>query len=72
MKNIIIKTEYIKLNQLMKLAGYVAMGSDTKGLVENGSIKRNGEKVTELRKKIYPGDIVSVAGEEDIKIQGQE
>jgi ribosome-associated protein len=72
MKNITIKTEYIKLNQLLKLAGYIGMGSDTKILVENGAVSLNGKKVSEIRKKIYPGDIVSVYDKEDIKVEGQE
>lgn len=72
MKNIKIKTEYIKLNQLLKLVGYIGMGSDTKILVSNGAVSLNGKQVTEVRKKIYPGDIVSVYDQEDIKIEGQE
>ena len=64
-----IKDEYIKLNQLMKLCGFVGRGSDVKLLVDDGLITLNGQVVTELRKKIHPGDIVNVQGIGEVKVE---
>ena len=72
MNEISIKTEYIKLKQLLKLAGYIGMGSDTKILVENGAVMVNGKEITEVRKKIFPGDVVSVYDQEDIKVVSRD
>lgn len=60
MKKIEIKTEYIKLDQLLKWAGIVGLGSDAKLIIKNGDVKVNGEVVTQRGKKIYPKDIVYV------------
>ena len=64
-----IKDEYIKLNQLMKLCGFVGRGSDVKLLVDDGLIILNGQVVTELRKKIHAGDVVKVQGIGEVKVE---
>ena len=69
METVRIKDEYIKLNQLMKLCGFVGRGSDVKLLVDGGLITLNGQVVTELRKKIHPGDIVNVQGIGEVKVE---
>jgi len=75
METIEIKTEYIKLNQLLKLAGVISMGSEVKDLIDRKKIflTRNNatEKniVSELRKKIYDGDIVTVNEKIAAKLQ---
>ena len=55
-----INTEYIKLQQLIKLSGIVGQGSDAKMLIANGIVKVNGETVLERGKKIRVGDIVII------------
>lgn len=60
MNKIEIKTEYIKLDQLLKWAGVVGLGSDAKFIIKNGYVKVNGEVVTQRGKKIFPKDIVSI------------
>ena len=72
MKTMFIKDEYIKMNQLMKLCDFVGQGSDVWTLIEENLITLNGENVTELRKKVHPGDIVSVKGFGDIKVEAKE
>ncbi|MCF0127841.1 MAG: RNA-binding S4 domain-containing protein [Pseudobutyrivibrio sp.] len=64
MITITIKDEFIKMGQLLKLAGLVDSGVDAKFVIEDGLVKLNGE--TELRrgKKIYKGDIVEFDGQE--------
>lgn len=69
METVRIKDEYIKLNQLMKLCGFVGRGSDVKLLVDDGLITLNGQVVTELRKKIHPGNIVNVQGIGEVKVE---
>lgn len=69
METVYIKDEYIKLNQLMKLCGFVGRGSDVKLLVDDGLITLNGENVTELRKKVHIGDIVKVQGIGEVKVE---
>lgn len=60
MEEIVIKDEYIKLGQALKLAGLAGSGVDAKFMIEDGIVMVNGE--TELRrgKKIYPGDMISL------------
>lgn len=58
MKKIKIKTEYIKLDQLLKFAGVVSNGGEAKMLIAEGIVKVNGE--TELRRgrKLRINDVV--------------
>ena len=62
MENVKIKDEYIKLGQLLKLAGSVGSGTDAKYVITEGLVKVNGEVDTRRGKKIYPGDIVEYNG----------
>ena len=55
-----INTEYIKLQQLIKLSGIVGQGSDAKMLIADGIVKVNGEIALERGKKIRVGDIVII------------
>lgn len=64
MVEVFIKDEYIKLGQLLKLAGLVQNGNDAKYAVNEGLVKVNGEVCTMRGKKIVPGDKVFFNGEE--------
>lgn len=55
-----ITTEYIKLDQLLKFSGAVAIGSEAKELISAGRVKFNGEVCTMRGKKVRSGDVVSV------------
>ena len=68
MEEIKIKTEFIKLQQLLKLAGLVEQGSDAKLYIADGLVTINGTIVTERGKKVYPGDIISLEGQKKIKV----
>ena len=59
MKTIVIHTEYIKLDALLKFAGVAATGGEAKQKVQAGEISVNGEPCMERGKKIFPGDRVS-------------
>ena len=62
MDKIVIKTEYIQLDQLMKWAGITGTGGQVKALLEEKLIYINNIQAFERRKKIRPGDIVEVKG----------
>ncbi len=68
MVEINIKTDFIKLNQLLKLATILQNGSDFKIFILDNKIKLNDVEVTERGKKIYKGDIVSINDTEFIKV----
>ena len=62
MKNIEvkIKTEFIKLDSLLKYAGLVESGADGKLIIQEGRIKVNGEICLMRGKKIREGDKVQI------------
>lgn len=55
-----ITTEFIKLDQLLKFSGAVAIGSEAKEIIASGGVKVNGEVCTMRGKKIRPGDTINV------------
>ncbi|MBR1862975.1 MAG: RNA-binding S4 domain-containing protein [Ruminococcus sp.] len=55
-----IKTEYIKLDSLLKFAGIVETGGIGKEIILEERIKVNGEICTMRGKKIRPGDRVQI------------
>lgn len=58
MKIVTITTEYIKLQDLLKLADAVATGVEAKIRVQEGAVAVNGQVCTQRGKKIRPGDTV--------------
>ena len=58
MESIKIKDEFIKLGQLLKLAGFCDRGVDAKFVIQDGLVKVNGEVETQRGKKLHDGDIV--------------
>ena len=64
MKNIIIHTEFIKLQDLLKYANLVETGGMAKECVQGGEVMVNGEVCTMRGKKIRPGDTVLFDGQE--------
>ncbi len=62
MKVVKIKDEFIKLGQVLKLAGLVESGVDAKYVIQDGLVKVNGEIDTRRGRKIVAGDIVEYQG----------
>lgn len=58
MLDIKIHTDYIRLDDLLKLAGEVATGGHAKFLIQNGEVSLNGEICLMRGKKLRNGDIV--------------
>ena len=57
MQKILIHTEFIKLDALLKYAGLCETGGEAKELVQGGAVKVNGEVCTMRGKKMRKGDI---------------
>lgn len=62
MEQIEIKDEFIKLGQALKLAGIAESGVDAKIMIEEETVKVNGETETRRGRKLYDGDAVEVRG----------
>ncbi len=59
-----ITTEFIKLQDLLKLADLVSTGGEAKLRILDGEVKVNGEVCTQRGKKLRPGDIVTFENRE--------
>jgi S4 domain protein yaaA len=57
-----ITTEYITLQQFMKLSGIVSTGGEAKLKIKEMDIVVNGEKENRRGRKLYPGDNVKIEG----------
>ena len=55
MQKILIHTEFIKLDALLKYAGLCETGGEAKELVQGGAVKVNGEVCTMRGKKMPRG-----------------
>lgn len=51
-----IDSEFIKLQDLLKLGGAVDTGGMAKNVIQGGEVKVNGEVCTMRGKKMRPGD----------------
>lgn len=59
MEKIRIKTDFIKLDSLLKFAALVGTGGEAKYVIGEGMVSVNGEVCTMRGKKIFPGDKVA-------------
>ena len=64
MREVSIRTEYIALGQLLKLANFIQTGGEVKFYLMEHSIKVNDEHDNRRGRKVYVGDIVTVESEE--------
>ena len=60
--DIAIHTDTIQLDQFLKLAGAVASGGEVKALLAEGMILRNDVPETARRRKLVPGDVITIDG----------
>ena len=63
MEKVIIRYDFIKLGQAMKLAGMVGSGVDAKMLIQDGQVEVNGEVEYQRGKKLHEGDVITFNGE---------
>ncbi len=64
MDEIFIKDDFIKLGQALKLAGLAGSGVDAKFMIEDGLVTVNGEVELRRGRKVRPGDVFALEGNE--------
>lgn len=64
MKKVTITTEFIRLQDVLKLCNLVSTGGEAKERIQSGEAKVNGELCTQRGKKLRPGDVVHFDGQE--------
>lgn len=68
MESVRIKDDFIKLGQLLKLAGFVDSGVESKIMIQDGLVKVNGEVDLRRGRKVVSGDIVEYQGKK-VKVE---
>ncbi len=71
METIQIYGEYIQLDQLLKKLDLISSGGETGPFLASHKVLLNGTKVQEKRKKIRPGDKLTIGGKA-FEIHGEE
>ena len=66
-----IHTEYITLQELLKLTGAVDTGGEAKIRIQNREVLVNAETCAQRGKKLRPGDIVTFHGKSYAVSHGQ-
>ncbi|WP_371257534.1 RNA-binding S4 domain-containing protein [Selenomonas sp. oral taxon 478] len=66
--DIAIHTDTIQLDQFLKLAGAVASGGEVKALLAEGMILRNDVPETARRRKLVPGDVITINGRDTYRV----
>ena len=64
MKTVIIKTEYIELQQLLKMEDFISSGGAAKYFLAENEVLVNNEPEQRRGKKLYKGDKVVILGKE--------
>ena len=62
METITITTEFIRLQDAMKLGSLTSTGGAAKCLIQDGQVLVNGETCLQRGKKLRPGDIIAFQG----------
>ena len=65
---VVIDTEYISMDKLLKFSGIADTGGQAFMMVEDGIITLNGILVTEKRKKVRPGDVVNIDNQVELTV----
>jgi ribosome-associated protein len=56
-------SDFIRLDQFLKLNNLVRSGGEAKHLIQNGNVKVNGQVETRRGKKLRQGDVVEAFGQ---------
>ena len=62
-KNILIRSEYITLAQLLKFGDVISSGGEAKSFLSSNTIKINGVNDNRRGRKLYPGDQIIINDE---------
>ncbi len=60
MEKIEITTDYIKLDQVLKLAGIAKTGADAKVFISDGIVRVNDKVEMQRGKKLRKGDVIEI------------
>lgn len=71
MEKVEIRDDFIKLGQVLKLAGLVDSGVDAKYVIQNGEVKVNNNIEYQRGKKIVDGDVVEY-NNQSVKVIGNK
>lgn len=63
MSDIPIRSEMIRLGQLLKLAGLVEDGAHAKEVLASQRVTVNGEPDNRRGRQLFPGDVVKLLGQ---------
>ena len=63
---IVIHTEFIRLQELLKFSGAVETGGDAKGIIQEGRVSVNGEPCLQRGRKLRRGDRAVIDGETEL------
>lgn len=64
MQDFQLQGEFIELNVLLKLLALAPSGGGAKALIAAGEVRVDGQVETRIRRKLRPGQTVSVADDE--------
>ena len=64
MKRIKITTEYLELQQLLKMEDFISSGGQAKYFLASTKVSVNGETENRRGRKLRAGDIVVIEGKE--------
>ena len=64
MRTVTITTEFIRLQDILKLCNLVETGGEAKERIQGGEAMVNGEVCTQRGKKLRPGDVVFFEGQQ--------
>lgn len=67
----ILKTEFIELDNLLKVLSFAGSGAEARQIIQDGLISVNGEVETRVRRKLRANDVVEFK-ETKITIIGKE
>lgn len=65
---IVIDTEYISMDKLLKFSGVADTGGQAFMMIEDGIVFLNGVLVHEKRKKVRPGDVVNIGNQIELTV----
>lgn len=71
-ERVLIHTEFIKLDAFLKFCGAAETGGHGKELVQEGLVRVNGQVCLMRGKKIRPGDVVTLEGQEYEAVSGED
>ena len=64
MKTLKINTEYITLQQLLKIENFISSGGEAKYYLHDNAVYVNNELENRRGRKLYPNDIILIEDQE--------